>query len=242
VVERRRLPSMITLFAENVAGVGEYDLGEEAAHHAVVRRLVPGDPVIVVDGRGGHRSGRVASATKKTLWVSIDQIRDEAPPAAIHLFVPVADKDRTLWLAEKSVELQVASWTAVMYARSRSVTPRAEGAGFAARLRSRMIAALEQSGSSWLPQIRDAIEPSEMRSAGNSAAIILDRAGTSLAGHPSLAPGVSIAVGPEGGFETSERSLLQEAGWRPASIGITTLRFETAAIASLAIARASLSR
>jgi 16S rRNA U1498 N3-methylase RsmE len=36
--------------------------------------------------------------------------------------------------------------------------------------------------------------------------------------------------------------MLRDSGWRAASIGATTLRFETAAIAALAIARAWLAR
>jgi 16S rRNA (uracil1498-N3)-methyltransferase len=49
----------------------------------------------------------------------------------------------------------------------------------------------------------------------------------------------ALAVGPEGGFEPHERDTAIQLGWRPAAIGTTTLRFETAAIAGISVIRAS---
>jgi 16S rRNA (uracil1498-N3)-methyltransferase len=55
----------------------------------------------------------------------------------------------------------------------------------------------------------------------------------------SLNVGVTVVIGPEGGYEPSERSALEQAGFLPASIGSNVLRFETAAIAAIAAARAA---
>jgi 16S rRNA (uracil1498-N3)-methyltransferase len=52
----------------------------------------------------------------------------------------------------------------------------------------------------------------------------------------------AIAVGPEGGFEAEERDAFAVAGWRAASLGATTLRFETAGVAAAAIVRAAQAR
>ena len=57
---------------------------------------------------------------------------------------------------------------------------------------------------------------------------------------PLVAP-VSIAVGPEGGLEADERSLVIGSGFVPVSLGDTILRFETAGVAALAAIRAALS-
>jgi 16S rRNA (uracil1498-N3)-methyltransferase len=51
---------------------------------------------------------------------------------------------------------------------------------------------------------------------------------------------VVIACGPEGGLEPAERDAFAEAGWRAASLGPNVLRFETAGIAGLILARALL--
>jgi 16S rRNA (uracil1498-N3)-methyltransferase len=48
-------------------------------------------------------------------------------------------------------------------------------------------------------------------------------------------PGSALfAIGPEGGFEESERQLLREAGFQPVILGRSVLRVETAALAVLA--------
>jgi 16S rRNA (uracil1498-N3)-methyltransferase len=52
---------------------------------------------------------------------------------------------------------------------------------------------------------------------------------------------VVLAIGPEGGIEADELEALAGAGFHPVRLGPTILRFETAAVAALAIARTSLS-
>jgi 16S rRNA (uracil1498-N3)-methyltransferase len=131
------------------------------------------------------------------------------------------------------------SWRPVYFARSRSVSPRGEGEKFREKLRARMQAALEQSGGAWLPDI---LEEAEAETAlalvpATWCRIILDANGAPLAQHVRNEP-TSLAVGPEGGLESRELSAARERGWLPASLASTTLRFETAIVASAAIVRA----
>jgi 16S rRNA (uracil1498-N3)-methyltransferase len=51
---------------------------------------------------------------------------------------------------------------------------------------------------------------------------------------------LALAIGPEGGWTPDELQTFEQAGWAGASLGGTILRAETAAIASLAIARAEI--
>jgi 16S rRNA (uracil1498-N3)-methyltransferase len=51
---------------------------------------------------------------------------------------------------------------------------------------------------------------------------------------------VTIALGPEGGMEPSERDVFIGAAFLPVKLGDSTLRFETAGVAAVAIAAASL--
>jgi 16S rRNA (uracil1498-N3)-methyltransferase len=72
--------------------------------------------------------------------------------------------------------------------------------------------------------------------------LLLDASGeTSLLDVPLTAP-VVVAVGPEGGLDAKERAELLEAGFQPVSLVGSTLRFETAGIAGLALVRAMLGR
>ena len=102
-----------------------------------------------------------------------------------------------------------------------------------------MIAALTQSGGAWLPTILPDAHPGEIiGSVDPGMHFLLDVTGEPMLSVPLTAP-LTIAMGPEGGLEDEERERLALAGWMPVSLGVTTLRFETAGTAALAIARAA---
>jgi 16S rRNA (uracil1498-N3)-methyltransferase len=212
-------------------------LGEQEAHHARVKRLKIGDEVTITDGNGSRGTGRIAAIEKRGLTVEVEEVSVVPRPPEINLFVPVGDKDRMLWIAEKATELQIASWNAVMYERSKSVSPRGEGGAFAEKVRARMMSAIEQSGGAWIPAVNQ-----QMLTVGDltrQKGIVLAQDGQPLAKSRMTAP-VNLAVGPEGGFTTTELGALGDAGWSAASIGEVTLRFETAAVGAVAIVRSML--
>ncbi|MFL5562219.1 MAG: RsmE family RNA methyltransferase [Gemmatimonadaceae bacterium] len=235
--------SVATFFAGEAIVVGStVALDEDAAHHARVRRLDLGHRIRLLDGNGAIGWGTLVRLAKSQMHVDVESAeRVEAPPE-IHLLVPVADRERMLWLAEKCAELGAASWRPVMWRRSKSVSPRGEGMTFQAKVRARMIGALEQSGTAWLPAIYpEATVERAIAAAPRGAHCLLDGSGDSMPATEMIAP-LCIAVGPEGGVDPDERELLVSAGWLPVAIGRSTLRFETAGIAALAIARAALDR
>ncbi|MDB4907198.1 MAG: Ribosomal small subunit methyltransferase [Gemmatimonadetes bacterium] len=212
-------------------------LPDDAAHHARVKRLAVGDPVSVTDGRGSRGVGEIVSLGKSRLDVRVDTASFVERPRQIVLCVPIGDRDRMLWLAEKATELSVTAWQPVMFTRSRSVTPRGEGEAFAAKLRARMEAALEQSHGAWLPEIAPDLEVAAVAALHGE----LDRWLLS-ASAPRLSPGASatgaaVIFGPEGGIDPAEHDLLERAGWTPASLAPNILRFETAGLAATAVLR-----
>ncbi len=218
----------------------QISLSESDASHVAVLRLGVGDRVGLRDGAGHTASGTLVRLGRKNVLVDIDNVGEVAPPTPIHLLLPVADRDRMLWLAEKSAELNVASWRPVLWQRSRSVSPRGDGPTFRGKVRSRMISALLQSRSAWLPEIFPEATPDRAIAASPvGARIVLDASGSAFPSLPVAKP-VVIAVGPEGGFEAEELDALRSAGFCAASIGHSVLRFETAAIAGMAVARAML--
>ena len=218
-------------------------LSESAAHHARVKRLDVGDLVRLTDGRGVVAFGALASIRKSGLDVAVERVVSISPDAPIHLRVPIGDRDRMLWLAEKATELGVASWQAVRFRRSMSVSPRGEGASFGEKVRARMIAALEQSGGAWLPQLLPDADPGDMALPERADRILLDIEGGALGGDASGVDSEPVVVfGPEGGLEVEERRALIVAGWRPSRLASSTLRFETAGMAAVAVLRAALPR
>jgi 16S rRNA (uracil1498-N3)-methyltransferase len=103
-----------------------------------------------------------------------------------------------------------------------------------------MISALTQSGGAWLPAILpDAAGDDVVQTAARGVHFLLDVTGEPMLSVPASAP-ITIALGPEGGLDDDEREHLALARWMPVSLGVTTLRFETAGTAALAIARAAL--
>jgi 16S rRNA (uracil1498-N3)-methyltransferase len=219
-------------------------LDEGPARHASVKRLAVGDPVRLTSGDGRRVHGTIALLTRERLEVDCDHASLELVPAPPHvsLWAPVGDRDRMLLLAEKAVELGASSWRSMVYRRSRSVAPRGEGAAFRDKLRARMTAALEQSGGAWLPTIEPESNSLDAIASGiHGHAILLDTFGAPIVDvladvHEPLV----IACGPEGGLEPAERAAFADKGWRAASLGPNVLRFETAGIAGLTLARALL--
>jgi 16S rRNA (uracil1498-N3)-methyltransferase len=228
-------------FVEGEAMVvgAEIALGEDAAHHARVRRIEAGARVALRDGAGTRAEGVLARLTKSAATVAVDVVDHVPPPPVVHLLVPIADRDRMLWLAEKATELALTSWRPVLWQRSRSVSPRGEGDGFSKKIRLRMISALLQSRGAWLPVIHPDASVTEALGSAPGARVVLDAGGPPMLREPLRAP-VTLAIGPEGGFEPGELALLDAAGFSRAALGGHIMRFETAAVAALAVARAAI--
>jgi 16S rRNA (uracil1498-N3)-methyltransferase len=239
-VGRGARPTVATFYAEDLGGSrSEVALGAAAAHHAAVRRLGGGDLVRLTDGAGSVATARIRALRKAQLVADVEAVEQIPRPPLLQVLPPVADRDRMLWLAEKCAELAITTWQPVVFARSRSVVPRGEGEAFAAKVRARMVAALEQSGGAWLPEIRREL-PLEAAAAGVvvRSRFLLDRAGGPLDA-AGARHGAAVAFGPEGGMEPDEQALLEGSGWKRAAVAPTTLRFETAGIAAVAILRAA---
>jgi 16S rRNA (uracil1498-N3)-methyltransferase len=155
-VERRDRTSVATFYADHPLTSGSrVELDEATTQHVRVRRLEEGAALRVTNGRGTVADGTLERLTKKTAIVALELVHELPAPPALRLFVPVADRERMLWLAEKCAELAVTQWQPVLFQRSMGVSPRGQGEGFVRKARARMIGALEQSGSAWLPELCD---------------------------------------------------------------------------------------
>ncbi len=230
---------MITFFSDSPFGTGAVRLGEAAAQHARVRRVRAGDRARVLDGQGRSGEGHVAEVGRGKVTVTVTDVVQTAPPPPLEVIVPVADRDRMLFAAEKCAELQVTGWRPAYFARSRSVSPRGEGEKFRSKVIARMQAALEQSAASWMPAVYEEHDADDVLTQVPPSwkRIVLDSSGTSLGPHITNIP-IALAVGPEGGIESGELSRAVAQGWIVASLGPATLRFETAIIAAVSVVRA----
>jgi 16S rRNA (uracil1498-N3)-methyltransferase len=228
-------------------------LGEDEARHIRVLRLELGQPIGLLDGRGMRGRGALVRLAKRHAAVAVETVTSVEPPPSVHLMLPVADRDRMLWLAEKATELAATSWRPVVFKRSKSVNPRGEGTTFQQKVAARMAGALGQSHGAWLPATYpDATVERAIAATPEGPKLVLDMAGEPMGllvaeamanarehGAGFLKP-ITIVVGPEGGMESTELEQFVAAGFRVVSLGHTVLRFETAAVAALAVVRAAL--
>jgi 16S rRNA (uracil1498-N3)-methyltransferase len=234
-----RAPVAIFYAAEELTVGAPITLSEEAAHHIRVARVGVGECVALRDGAGRAAVGVLVKASRSSALVDVSEISEIPRPAAIHLLAPVADRERMLWLAEKSTELGVTSWRPVLWRRSRSVSPRGEGPTFQNKVRARMISALEQSGGGWLPDIfPEATVERAIAAAPLGTRLLLAQDGEPIAGVP-MRPPITLALGPEGGMEEAERDQFLGGAFLPVKLAATTLRFETAGVSAVAIAAAT---
>lgn len=232
--------AVLTLFTgETLVSGAPVWLEAGASHHVEVRRAKVGDAVRLLNGIGAVATGSIIEHKKGEVAVTIDTVQHVPAPPPLEVIVPVADRDRMLMAAEKCVELQITAWRPALFARSRSVGTRGEGEKFRQKIHARMQSALEQCGGAWLPVMHAEIEAVRaLEETQGDTRFILEANGASLLSQPA-AGSVALAVGPEGGFVPGELDVAAGVGWKIAALGATTLRFETAIIAGVAVIRAA---
>ena len=241
-MERNDRAAAVIFFSSDQFSPGSpVTLGEDAAQHARVLRIGSGEHVELRDGRGNAARGVLGRVAKRSLSVDIEDVWQIPDLPPVHMLVPVADRDRMLYLAEKCTELGASSWRPVMWRRSRSVGPAGDGPAFQSRLKGRMIAALTQSGGGWLPEIFPSAPLGRAIAASpEGTRVLLDAGGERTLIAAKMHSPVTLAVGPEGGLDSKERDEIIAAGFLAVSLVGSTLRFETAGIAGLAIVRSML--
>jgi 16S rRNA (uracil1498-N3)-methyltransferase len=221
--------------------------GEEAHHAAKVLRLRVGEEFIASDLLGQAYRAELSS---------VDQVgKHEIEVAAVILEVlpnfgePGEDLDLVIgflsqparweFLLEKSVELGVTSIRPIVTERTEKRNPKLE------RSERILKAALKQSKRSKLPVLGELSTLSEALGEavkkGRDVYILHEAADPEQALLRQIQrgskAGITLVVGPEGGFSDEEISLAVQLGAKVASLGSRRLRAETAAIAALAIAQ-----
>ena len=213
--------------------------GEEGRHAALVRRIRPGQMILIGDGRGRAVAGRVDEVSKTALTIRVAEQLVEARPRRHYVAVQALPKgDRGELAVEMMTEVGIAE--IIPWQASRSVVrwsgDRAEKA--VNRWRSTAREAAKQSRRLLVPAVREPIDTAELVQAVGSAdcALILHEEATEpLAGvHLPEQGTVMIVIGPEGGIAPVEIDELVAAGGLPVSISDGVLRTSTAGVVALA--------
>ncbi|MDD5176616.1 MAG: 16S rRNA (uracil(1498)-N(3))-methyltransferase [Sterolibacterium sp.] len=215
-------------------------LPPEAAHHALrVLRLRSGDELVVFDGMGGEYPGKVEETTP-TLRLALGDWREvecEAPLTTI-LAQALPSGDKMDWVVQKAVELGVLAIQPLQTKRSvvRLAGDRAEKRR--GHWQQVAVAACEQSGRNRLPTIGPVLDlPHYLaQPAGeNETRLLLSpQADARLSALPRPAGGLTLLIGPEGGFDADEEAAARSVGFQPVTLGPRVLRTETAGLAAMA--------
>lgn len=227
--------------------------GPEGHHAADVRRVRPGESIVLADGKGRVGWGEAETVAKGTVSVRIDRLDAlPAPSPRVTVIQGLPKSDR----AELAVELmteagadRIIPWEAARCV-SRWQGPKA--AKNAARWQRVAASAAKQSRRPFIPEVSELAATRDVAAAIRDCAnaggipIILhedatlplaaafDR-GAAASGTPAgpEAPEVILIVGPEGGVSPSETETFTAAGAVLVRLGPTVLRTSTAAAVTL---------
>lgn len=215
-------------------------LPDDAARHAQVRRVQPGDPLRLFDGRGGEWQAIVIAMGRREVQVRIGAAVPALPElaVAVTLAVGVPANERMDTLVEKAAELGVARIQPLQCERSvvRLTGERAQRRE--AHWQGVAIAACEQCGRATVPHIAPVRTLADWLADPGEAGVrwLLSPAPMAApVASTGPAPGALVALsGPEGGLSPQEEQAAQAAGFRPVSLGPRILRADTAPLALLA--------
>ncbi len=235
---------MIRLFVPNdLAADTGIVLDKDQSHYlANVMRLKEGEDVALFNGRDGQWSARLQKVAKSGVAIHVhDQTRPQAPEPDLWLLAAPIKKDRIDLVAEKACELGISRLWPVFTRRTVMSRVNTE------RLAANMEEAAEQCERLTIPEMAEPAALDKVLAGWepDRPLLFLDESGS---GQPiatalsTMDPGkLAVLVGPEGGFDDTERAMLARLPFAvPVSLGPRILRAETAAIAALSVVQALL--
>jgi 16S rRNA (uracil1498-N3)-methyltransferase len=213
--------------------------GDEGRHAAVVKRIRPGERIILTDGRGSAAECSVESVSKSELLASVQSRTTEPAPEPRLIVVQAIPKGDH---AERAVDLitEVGADLVVPWAASRNIVTWTgdREAKAVARWRATAHAAAKQSRRLWFPEVSGVHTTEHVAALVSEAALALvldESAEVSIARIDIPADGdIVLVVGPEGGITPDELEALRTAGARAALLGPTVLRSSTAGVVAAA--------
>ena len=229
------------LDAELIEGK-ELQLDERAAAHVVrvLRRRV-GDRIHVFNGRGTEAEVELVAVERRgACRARIETVAmvNRESPVRIELIQAVARGEKMDWVVQKATELGVAEIIPIRTQRSVAKLAPSRADKRALHWHNVAVAACEQCGRNELPRLHVPREMQEWlqesRGNGGGKFILLPGGAGGMQAQPRPPGGVTLLIGPEGGFTGDEANVAQQAGFVPILLGPRVLRTETAALAGIA--------
>jgi len=222
-------------------GPGEFLLdGDEGRHAATVRRMRPGEQLVLTDGRGSRAVAEVVSAARGALTVQVgDVILDPEPAVRVTLVQALPKGERSDLAVDLATEAgvdEIVPWQSARCVARWTGSPDKTSRG-RARWQSVALAAAKQSRRSRVPGVRPLADTADVSALIGSAslALVLHESGSEPIGAVTMptAGTIVLIVGPEGGVAPEELETFVAAGARVVRLGPEVLRTSTAAAVAL---------
>ena len=239
--------------------------GDEARHAVTVKRIEPGEPVDLADGRGRRLIGEAVSGASGRLTVRALQIVQEPEPdPELVLVQALAKGNRDELAIEAATELGVDAVVPWQAERSIVRWKADKAAKGAAKWQMAVRAAAKQSRRARVPDVEPLVERAGLcalirssrlslllhEDAEGSVADAVQRAGLGAGANSAEQRGhndggaarVLMIVGPEGGISQAEVDAMLDAGAVAVRLGPHVLRSSTAGPAALTLLSEMLGR
>ncbi|MDQ4086242.1 MAG: 16S rRNA (uracil(1498)-N(3))-methyltransferase [Actinomycetota bacterium] len=211
--------------------------GSEGRHAAVVRRLRPGEPVVLTDGRGTSAECVVLESSRSGLVCEVRRRRTIPAPRPRLVVVQALPKGERAELAVQMLT-EVGADVIVPWAAARCVVQwRGERAAKAlAKWRAHAREAGKQARRSWLPDVRELAGTDDVAALLGRctlSVVLHEQAERPLTSLPVPDDGdIAVVVGPEGGLTDEEVARFDAAGATAVRLGSSVLRTSTAGVAA----------
>ena len=211
--------------------------GDEA-RHAHVKRIQPGERIMLIDGQGSAAEATVTRVDGQRVECDVvRQERFEHPTPRVTVVQAVPKGER----AELAVDLAVQGGAdaIVPWISHRTIArwPANKQAKQVEKWRAQALSSAKQARRAWVPEVREPVTTNQLAALlgelpGGTAVVLHEDATESIRDLDFAAFGdeVWLIVGPEGGIGDDELALL---GARPVKLGPEVLRTASAAFAGL---------
>ncbi|MCZ9291778.1 16S rRNA (uracil(1498)-N(3))-methyltransferase [Corynebacterium lehmanniae] len=211
------------------------------AKHAHVKRIQPGEHIMLIDGQGSTALTRVTSVGAGRVDGVVEKqefVPQPTPRVTVVQAVPKGER------AELAVDLavQAGADAIVPWISHRTIArwPANKQAKQVEKWRAQALASAKQARRAWVPEVRDPVTTNQLSALLHERhALVLHEDATDSIRDVDFGEDVWLIVGPEGGIGDDELEIL---GARPVKLGPEVLRTASAAFAGLCAIGALTSR
>ena len=216
--------------------------GDEGFHAATVRRIRPGESLMLSDGAGTVAVCVVISVDKRSLTARVEQRRDAPPPhPPVTVVQAIPKSERSELAIELATEAGADDFIAWQAQRCVARWDGERGEKGLRRWRAVARSAARQSRRAWIPNVSGPLATealcsylAEQLKVGAVVLVLHESADVAITETTVVqANSIILVVGPEGGISDPEITALTDAGAATVRLGPTVLRTSTAAAVAL---------